>query len=135
MAKVLLKRTVVLAVLLAVGMFLTAPLIPHLVGKSYVESISALRWLCLIPVFRCFHLSAGDAIAGAGLQKYRLCSQSIAALGNLGANVMLIPKFGWHGAAWTSLGTDGALGVMNWIALLYLAGRARRKLTTQSMHA
>jgi hypothetical protein len=49
-------------------MFVCAGLIPHLVGKSYAESVSALRWLCLITFFRCFHLSAGDAIAGAGHQ-------------------------------------------------------------------
>jgi O-antigen/teichoic acid export membrane protein len=105
-----------------------APIIPHLVGKSYMESVSALRWLCLIPVFRCFHLSAGDAIAGAGHQKYRLLSQSIAALGNLGLNIILIPKLGWLGAAWTSLGTDALLGVMNWVALFHLAARERHRL-------
>lgn len=126
MAKVLLKRTVVLAVLICAGMFVMAPIIPHLVGKSYLESVSALRWLCLIPLFRCFHLSAGDAIGGAGYQKYRLLSQSIAALGNLGLNIILIPKFGWLGAAWTSLGTDGFLGVMNWVALFYLAAREKK---------
>lgn len=128
MAKVLLKRTVLLAVVICAGMFIMAPIIPHLVGKSYQESVSALRWLCLIPLFRCFHLSAGDAIAGAGYQKYRLLSQSIAALGNLGLNIILIPKLGWLGAAWTSLGTDGFLGVMNWVALFYLAARDKHKI-------
>jgi O-antigen/teichoic acid export membrane protein len=127
MAKVLLKRTVFLALLISAGMFLLAPIIPHLVGKSYLESVSALRWLCLIPFFRCFHLSAGDAIAGAGYQKYRLLSQSIAALGNLGLNIILIPKLGWLGAAWTSLGTDALLGVMNWVALFHLAARAKHR--------
>ena len=129
MAKVLLKRTVFLALMISAGMFLLAPIIPHLVGKSYVESVSALRWLCLIPFFRCFHLSAGDAIGGAGYQKYRLLSQSIAALGNLGLNIILIPKLGWLGAAWTSLGTDALLGVMNWVALFHLAARAKHRLT------
>jgi O-antigen/teichoic acid export membrane protein len=128
MAKVLLKRTVFLALMISASMFLMAPIIPHLVGKSYMESVSALRWLCLIPVFRCFHLSAGDAIAGAGHQKYRLLSQSIAALGNLGLNIILIPKLGWLGAAWTSLGTDALLGVMNWAALFHLAARERHRL-------
>lgn len=131
MAKVLLKRTAVLALLICTGMFVLAPIIPHLVGKSYQESVSALRWLCLIPLFRCFHLSAGDAIAGAGFQKYRLLSQSIAAFGNLGVNIILIPKFGWLGAAWTSLGTDGLLGIMNWVALLYLAAREKRRIALE----
>ncbi len=130
MARSLLKRTAVLGILISVGMFVCAPLIPHLVGKSYVESISALRWLCLIPFFRCFHLSAGDAIAGAGHQKFRLVSQSIAAGGNLLLNIYLVPRYSWHGAAWASLATDGALGVMNWIALILLSRRPAPVLLT-----
>jgi O-antigen/teichoic acid export membrane protein len=93
------------------------------VGNAYAESVSALRWLCLIPFFRCFHLSAGDAIAGAGHQKFRLVSQSIAATGNLLLNLYLVPRYSWHGAAWASLATDGSLGVMNWVALMLLSKR------------
>jgi O-antigen/teichoic acid export membrane protein len=124
MARQLLKRTAVLGIVASAGMFVCAPVIPHLVGKSYAESVSALRWLCLIPIFRCFHLSAGDAIAGAGQQKFRLISQSTAAVGNLLMNLYLVPRYSWHGAAWASLGTDGALGVMNWLALFYLSRRS-----------
>ena len=130
MARALLKRTVVLGVLVSVGMFLCAPLIPHLIGKSYAESANALRWLCLIPLFRCFHLSAGDAIAGAGHQKFRLVSQSIAAIGNLLLNLYLVPRYSWHGAAWASLATDGSLGVMNWVALMLLSKRSVPALQT-----
>jgi O-antigen/teichoic acid export membrane protein len=123
MARRLLRRTAVLGIVASAGLFLCAPVIPHLVGKSYAESVSALRWLCLIPLFRCFHLSAGDAIAGAGQQKFRLISQAAAAGGNLLMNLYLVPRYSWHGAAYASLGTDGALGVMNWLALLYLSRR------------
>jgi O-antigen/teichoic acid export membrane protein len=104
-------------------LFLSAPLIPHLIGRSYAESVTALRWLCLIPFLRCFHLSAGDAIAGAGYQRFRLVSQSIAAVGNLLLNLYLIPRYSWLGAAWASLATDGALGIMNWAALFHLRNR------------
>jgi O-antigen/teichoic acid export membrane protein len=123
LARQLLKRTAVIGLAVTVGLFLCAPLIPHLLGRSYLESVSALRWLCLIPFFRCFHLSAGDAIAGAGHQKYRLVSQATAAVGNLLLNLYLIPRYSWLGAAWASLATDGALGVMNWSALWLLSRR------------
>jgi O-antigen/teichoic acid export membrane protein len=130
MARQLLRRTALLGLGISAAMFLCAPIIPHLVGKSYAESVNALRWLCLIPFFRCFHLSAGDAIAGAGHQKFRLISQSIAAVGNLLLNLYLIPRYSWLGAAWASLATDGALGVMNWLALIYLSRRPARVLQT-----
>ena len=130
MARQLLRRTAWLSLGISVAMFVCAPIIPHLVGKSYAESVSALRWLCLIPFFRSFHLSAGDAIAGAGHQKFRLVSQSIAAIGNLLLNLYLVPWYSWHGAAWASLGTDGALGVMNWLALILLSKRPSPILET-----
>jgi O-antigen/teichoic acid export membrane protein len=126
-ARRLLKRTSLLGVLAALGMFLTAPLIPHLVGKSFAQSISALRWLCLIPLFRSFHLSAGDAIAGAGHQKFRLISQFIAAAFNFSINLYLIPRYSWLGAAWASLMTDGSLGAMNWLVAWRLLEREKNK--------
>jgi O-antigen/teichoic acid export membrane protein len=119
-ARKLLKRTLLLGILAAVGMFFTAPLIPYLVGKGFSQSILALRWLCLIPAFRSLHVSAGDAMAGAGYQKYRLASQVIAAVSNFAMNLYLIPHYGWMGAAWASLMTDGGLAAMNWTLLLWL---------------
>ena len=68
-----------------------------------------------IPVFRSFSLSAGDAIAGAGNQRFRLYSQIVGARLNLALNIYLIPRYSWLGAAWASLLTDGSLGTMNWV--------------------
>jgi len=87
--------------------------------------VMALRWLCLIPFFRSFHLSAGDALAGAGRQSTRLVFQMVAAVGNLGMNLYLIPRFSWRGAALASLITDAGLGVMLWVVLSWLKQRVR----------
>ena len=124
MARSLLKRTLIPGVIAVAGMFLFAPILPHLVGNSYREAVSALRLLCLIPIFRCFSLSAGDALSGSGDQKFRLACQAAAAIGNGLLNLYLIPRYSWHGAAWASLLTDGMLGMMSWVALLYLARHA-----------
>jgi O-antigen/teichoic acid export membrane protein len=131
-ARKLLKQTAVMGLGLAAGMFLFAPIIPHLVGKGFTQSVSALRWLCLIPFFRCFHLSAGDAIAGAGHQKFRLVAQSTAAAGNFAMNLYLIPHYSWLGAAWASLITDASLGAMNWAFLVYLCEREKRSTSLQT---
>jgi O-antigen/teichoic acid export membrane protein len=120
-ARALLKKTAILGVLAAFGMFFCAPLLPKIAGHDFSGSIAALRWLCLIPLFRSFHLSAGDAISGAGFQRFRLASQFVAAVGNFGLNLYLIPHYSWRGAAWASLATDGSLALMNWIILGYLS--------------
>jgi O-antigen/teichoic acid export membrane protein len=119
-ARKLLKRTSLLGIGVALVMFVTAPLIPVLVGRGFTPSIAALRWLCLIPLFRSLHLSAGDALAGAGKQPLRLVFQFLAAGANIAMNIYLIPRYSWLGAAWASLATDGLLGVSLWSALLWI---------------
>jgi len=128
----ILKRTAVLGLAAAVGMFLFAPIIPFFIGKGFTPSVSALRWLCLIPFFRSFHLCAGDAIAGAGQQKLRLVCQLIAAGSNFALNLYLIPHYSWLGAAIASLLTDASLAVLTWTVLLWLRSRERATaLSTQ----
>ena len=127
LARRILKRTLVLAGVSTVAIFLGAPLLPHLVGHGFGQSVHALRWLCLIPIFRCLHVGSGDAMAGAGHQKFRLGAQAVAAFGNLGMNLYLIPRYSWTGAAVASLLTDGGLAAMNWSLLLWLKRRDNRR--------
>ena len=119
------KRTAPLSLLCTAAMLLAAPIIPRLLGRGFGESVLALRWLCLLPVFRSFHLAAGDAVTAAGFQKLRLVSQVVAAAFNFGINLYLIPHYSWRGAAWSSLATDGMLAVFNWTVLLWLVSENR----------
>jgi len=114
----IIKRTAPMGILIAAILYLVAPVIPHLVGNGFAESTAALRWLCLLPFLRSFHVGAGDALAGAGYVPLRLATQLIAAAFNFVTNLYLIPNYGWQGAAWSSLGTDGLLAVLNWAVLL-----------------
>jgi O-antigen/teichoic acid export membrane protein len=119
------KYTVPIALLTTVAMLVAAPLIPHLLGKGFGETVSALRWLCLIPVFRSLHMSPGDALTASGHQKWRLGTQSAVSILNFGSNLYLIPHYGWLGAAWSSLATDGMLAILNWSVLLVIRANAR----------
>ncbi len=119
----LLKKTLPFGLLAAAAMFLGAPIIPRIVGPSFTNSVSALRWLCLLPVFRSLHLGAGDTLTGAGYQRYRTAAQLCAAALNLGLNLWLIPAYSWRGAACASLLTDGSLAAGNWIILGWLIRR------------
>jgi O-antigen/teichoic acid export membrane protein len=126
----LLMRGLPMGAVAGAGLFVLAPLIPLIIGKDFSESVSALRWLCLIPLFRSVHVITGSVLTGAGLQRYRTIAQ-IAAVGiNFALNLWLIPNYGWRGAAWASLATDGALGVINWSALKWLLSRPRVCLQT-----
>jgi len=133
LANSLLKRAMLLGIFSAACIFLFAPIIPHIIGKDYAESVYALRWLSLIPFFRSIHQMTGTALMGAGLQKYRTSTQIVAAAVNFLLNLWLIPRYGWQGAAWSSLLTDAGLGAMNWFMLKYACRVAERKALTNSV--
>ena len=116
----IIKRTAALGLLSALAILLSAPIIPHVLGNDFSGSVAALRWLCVMPVFRSFQLSAGDALTGAGHQDLRLKLQATAAAFNFGINLYLIPHYSWQGAAWSSLVTDGMLAIFNWTGLWWL---------------
>ena len=128
----LLKRALPISSMLAVGMFVTAPLIPRVVGPGFAQSVSALRWLCLIPVFRSIQILSGAALTGAGFQSYRTAAQVVAAGFNFSVNLWLIPAYGWRGAAWTSLATDAAIAAMNSAILRALVSRKSKNACLSS---
>jgi len=115
------KRAALFGMIMSACLFLAAPLIPHIVGHGFADSVRALRWLCLLPALRGLHQLTGSAVTGLGFQRYRTIAQFSAAAVNFGLNLWLIPLHGWVGAAWASLATDGALGVTNWIVVRSLA--------------
>lgn len=125
----LMKRTSLYGIAVAVAMWAGASLLPYVLGKSFAESTSVLRWLCLLPLIRSLHYAWGTAITGSSPQWYRTSTQLGAAFLNLLLDVLLIPRWSWHGAAIASLLTDGSLVVSSWFVLSFLLARERRQKT------
>ena len=114
-AESLLRRSTMMGLGISAAIAFSAPLLPFFVGKDFAQSVSALRWLCLLPFFRSIHQLSGSAVTAVGKQVFRTFSQGFAATLNIGLNLWLIPRNGWLGAAWASLITDGCLAVLNLI--------------------
>ena len=122
-----LRRTLPYAGVAAAAMYLAAPLVPLAFGASFRESSAALRWLCLLPVLRALHYGWGSAITGAASQWNRTATQFGAAGLNVALDFLLIPRWGWHGAAVASLLTDGALALASYGVLAWLVRRETTK--------
>ncbi|MGB9031966.1 MAG: flippase [Acidobacteriaceae bacterium] len=114
-------RASLVGLMMSVLLFLAAPLIPHVIGQEFAAGVQALRWLCLLPAMRGIHQLTGCALTGMGFQRYRTAAQLSAAGANLALNLWLIPHYGWHGAAWASLATDGSLAIATWLLLQRLS--------------
>ena len=108
------------------GLWLFAPLLTHILGAKYESVVPAVRWLALIPFLRCLHSFMADALSGAGLQRTRTTIQVVVALVNIAVNLVILPRYSWRGAAWTSLGCDGLLVVLFWGITGYCGHRLSR---------
>jgi O-antigen/teichoic acid export membrane protein/glycosyltransferase involved in cell wall biosynthesis len=118
-AKRLIRKAVLFGVLDCVALMLLAPLLPHILGPKYASVAPAVRWLALIPLMRCVHWFLADALSGANLQGLRTMVQVGVAALNVGLNLLILPRWSWVGAAWTSLASDAVLmvavyGVVHW---------------------
>jgi O-antigen/teichoic acid export membrane protein len=122
-ARSLIRKAVVYGVLASAGIWLCAPMLPLILGPRYGEVVSAVRWLALIPLLRCLHSFMADALSGAGLQRVRTGIQVLIALVNIGLNLVILPRYSWRGAAWTSLACDALLVLAFWLAALHYRNR------------
>jgi O-antigen/teichoic acid export membrane protein len=100
-----------------------APLLPLAFGHSFAGSISAVRWLCLLPLIRGMQYAWGTTITASSSQWLRTATQAGAAGLNLALNLILIPRWSWQGAAAASLLTDGALALSNGLMVAWLLRR------------
>jgi O-antigen/teichoic acid export membrane protein len=122
-ARTQIGRACLYSLILGPALWVGAPLLPHLVGASYEQTVPALRWLALLPLLRSVHSFFADALSGAGFQGLRCLIQIVVAGVNVGLNLIILPAYGWLGAAWTSLASDGLLLLCLWMALQYKLGR------------
>jgi O-antigen/teichoic acid export membrane protein len=107
------------------ALLIGASLVPRILGPDYAKVTEALRWLSLLPLLKTVHFFAADALTGAGYQGVRITAQIGIAIFNVLFNLWIIPAYGWRGAAWSSLASDGLLAVVLWIIALSLAGKSR----------
>jgi O-antigen/teichoic acid export membrane protein len=117
------------ALSVGVVLFVAAPLVPHLLGPDYESAVSVIRWLSVIPLLKTLHGLPGDALTGAGYQRVRTYALVVAASTNVLANLWLIPRYSWQGAAWSRIATEAILVCLLW-ALTWHRYRFRTPVTT-----
>jgi O-antigen/teichoic acid export membrane protein len=125
----LLRRSFLVSCVVALMLVATAPLLPKVTGRGFGETVAAVRWLALIPVLRSIHQMTGLVLLATGHQRIRTANQLVTAGFNVALNLWLIPRYGWIGAAWSSLATDSLLALANWTLVLGLGRRYKQAPT------
>jgi O-antigen/teichoic acid export membrane protein len=90
---------------------LLAPLLPRILGADFSLSEAILPWVALALMLQTFHYVVGDALMALGEQRARSMGQATVAVVCLVANVILIPRYGWHAAVAVSLVGGSGLAV------------------------
>ena len=107
----------------SVLLYLAAPLLGSILGAEYPEAPRVLRALVWALLLQALYLPLGDALSGADHFGFRSASIFVAALANLGFNLVLIPRQGWQGAVLAVYLSHGLL------LLLYIWGARRAMLS------
>ena len=119
----LLPKPVAFAMLTVILLLVCAPVLPHILGREYANTVGALRWLALLPLIKTFHFFFADALTGAGHQALRTIIQFAVAGINVLLNLWIIPAYSWRGAAWSSIACDALLACLYLVALSWLSKR------------
>ena len=123
--KRILTKVLPYSLLAFVAIMIGAPLVPHVLGHQYADVTEGLRWLALLPVLKTVHYFTADALTGAGHQGTRTLIQVGVAAFNVLINLWIIPAYGWRGAAWSSIASDGLLALSLLIVVAYLRGKSQ----------
>jgi O-antigen/teichoic acid export membrane protein len=113
--------------LFALAVFIGAPLIPIILGKSYVLSTEILRWLALLPVVILLQDAYSDALTGADRQKVRSFFQVIVALTCFGLNMLLVPRYSWLGSVAATYISQMILAIFITGLIVYLVRKERKQ--------
>jgi O-antigen/teichoic acid export membrane protein len=124
-ARRILRRSVPYGLAIAVGLLLGAGFVPLILGRAYHASSEALRWLCLLPLFKGVHIFLSDTLTGADYQWQTSSAQIAICIFNVLVNFWIIRAFSWRGAAWSSLMTDGLLVVVLYLIIRWHLRRER----------
>ena len=108
----------------AIALLTVAPFTANILGTEYAQSAGVLRWLAPIHLIATLQFIAADILTGAGFHRSRSILQVTAACINFGANLYLIPRFSWYGAAWATLVSETFKLVTLWLLVLFYSNKS-----------
>jgi O-antigen/teichoic acid export membrane protein len=100
--------------------YLTAPLIPLVLGSDYGNSMTAIRLLAVLPLLQGLQYIAADTLTGANLHRIRSLMQALMAVANFSLNLWLIPIYSWKGAVWSTWAAEGLLAILLYSIVIHL---------------
>jgi O-antigen/teichoic acid export membrane protein len=113
-------QTVLGVPLTVIGLALADRLIPFLSGEEFVDSVMVFQLLSGITILRMLDSALATSLTAVDLQGWRSTITALAAVVNIGLNLVILPRYSFRGAAVTTILTEMFFG-----GALYLVLRQR----------
>jgi O-antigen/teichoic acid export membrane protein len=94
------------------AIFVASPFVVFLLGTEYSATADALRVISPLVLLQGVGYLFGDALMGIGRQGLRSAFQMGVAVISVTSNLLLIPKLGWVGAAYSAVGSAAILAAV-----------------------
>ena len=108
--------------------FLAAPYLPLLMGEEFEGSVPMVRWLAPTVLMRALAIFPLNGLMGIGREGLRTVMVVVNAGIAMTLYVVLIPIYGWEGAAIGTLISETIAASSTWIALVIVQRNADRRL-------
>lgn len=80
--------------------------VPAVLGTDFEGAQPMIIALCAVPLVRVLNSVLGDVLISSGYVAARTRPVVVGAVANLVANIIIIPRYGWEGAAFTTYATE-----------------------------
>jgi O-antigen/teichoic acid export membrane protein len=112
------RHLITFAVPSVIMLFMLAPQIISLIGgAAFINSIGVLRILSFAIGIIFLGSLGGNALVALNLQKKGMWIYFSGALINLGTNFMVIPRYSYYGAAWTTILTELLVTILMFVVI------------------
>lgn len=103
--------------------FLAADFVANVLGQGFGESADVIRALAFLPLLQVLIYLAADSLTSSGRQGLRTAVQLVCGAMNVALNLILIPSYGWAGAAVATMISAGVMAAALWVAAVTLSRR------------
>jgi O-antigen/teichoic acid export membrane protein len=107
------------SILAGFGLSLCAGVLPLLLGATYVDAVSALRWLAWLPLMSLPRLLLQSLLIGGDQQNWAVNILAAGGLFNIALNMLLIPLWSWRGAVMATYAAEIAMALAMGVTVFF----------------
>lgn len=112
----------------AIGLIIVAPILPWIVGEEFEDSVQMVRWLSPVLLVRSLSIFSLNGLMGLGHHVLRTSLIIGNAVVAMTIYLVLIPRYGWEGAAVGTILAESIEVASTWTALVICQRRADRAI-------